>query len=273
MCGGNIDLDDGGGEARVRMASVVEPRWLDGTLRTADEVVFDNERWRAVGLRRTWYRDLLLDQREVPPSPAEVEGALARAAADDLEHAVPFENDDLASFLARLRSLARWMPELDLPTFEDSALRELLPILCPGRRSFAELRRAPWLDTLRGLLTAPQLAALERHAPERLPVPSGSLLRLRYEPGEPPVLEARIQEMFGLGETPRVAAGRVAVLLHLLAPNRRPQQITDDLESFWNRTYPEVRKELRARYPRHAWPEDPWNASPERRPASRRRSK
>jgi ATP-dependent helicase HrpB len=91
-----------------------------------------------------------------------------------------------------------------------------------------------------------------------------------YADLERPVLAARIQEMFGLAETPRVGRGRVAVLLHLLAPNGRPQQVTADLASFWSRTYPEVRKELAGRYPRHAWPLDPWNAPAERRPARRR---
>ena len=90
-----------------------------------------------------------------------------------------------------------------------------------------------------------------------------------YEEGRPPVLAARIQELFGLTETPRLGGGRVKVLLHLLAPNYRPQQVTDDLASFWANTYPQVRKELRARYPRHAWPEDPYAAPPERRPRRR----
>jgi ATP-dependent helicase HrpB len=111
---------------------------------------------------------------------------------------------------------------------------------------------------------------VEREAPERLEVPSGSHITLKYEVGRPPVLAVRIQELFGLAETPRVAGGRVRVLLHLLAPNYRPQQVTDDLASFWANTYPQVRKELRGRYPKHAWPEDPWTAQAERRP--RRRS-
>src|SRR6185295_17467621 len=97
-------------------------------------------------------------------------------------------------------------------------------------------------------------------------VPSGSQLPLRYDPGQPPILAVRIQELFGLRETPRIAGGRVAVLLHLLAPSMRPQQVTDDLRSFWDNTYPQIRKELRRRYPKHAWPEDPWTAPPQRRP-------
>jgi ATP-dependent helicase HrpB len=99
-----------------------------------------------------------------------------------------------------------------------------------------------------------------------LEVPSGSRLTLKYEEGRPPVLAVRIQEVFGLLDTPRIAGGRVKVLLHLLAPNYRPQQVTDDLASFWRNTYAQVRKELRARYPKHAWPEDPFKATAERRP-------
>ena len=110
----------------------------------------------------------------------------------------------------------------------------------------------------------------EREAPERLPVPSGSRIRLRYEEGKAPVLAARIQEVFGLLETPTVAGGRVKVLMHLLAPNQRPAQVTQDLASFWANTWPQVRKELRGRYPKHAWPEDPLTAQPESRPRRRR---
>jgi ATP-dependent helicase HrpB len=110
------------------------------------------------------------------------------------------------------------------------------------------------------------VASVERNAPETIAVPSGSRIRLRYEPGRPPVLAVRLQELFGLAETPTVAGGRIKVLLHILGPNFRPVQITQDLRSFWDVTYAQVRKDLRARYPRHAWPEDPWSASPERRP-------
>src|SRR5206468_10774236 len=138
------------------------------------------------------------------------------------------------------------------------------------RKSLAELRQADWLGAIEGRLTFAQRQAVEREAPERLTVPSGSRIALRYEEGRPPVLAVRIQEVFGLGETPRVAGGRVRVLLHLLAPNFRPQQVTDDLASFWANTYPLVRKELRARYPKHAWPDDPLAAAPQSRPQRKR---
>jgi ATP-dependent helicase HrpB len=162
------------------------------------------------------------------------------------------------------------MPELQLPSLNEADLRELLSWLSPGRRSLAELRSADWLKAFEERLTHIQRQAVEREAPERLAVPSGSHIAMHYELGRPPVLAVRIQELFGLMETPRIAGGRVPVLLHLLGPNYRPQQVTDDLRSFWTNTYPQVRKDLRARYPRHAWPEDPRSAEPESRPRRKR---
>jgi ATP-dependent helicase HrpB len=161
------------------------------------------------------------------------------------------------------------MPELGLPPLDDEQLRELLPQLAAGRRSLDELRAAPWLAAMKGLFTWPQLQALEREAPERIEVPSGSRIAIQYQPGRPPILAVRIQEVFGLLETPRVAGGRVPVLMHLLAPNMRVAQVTDDLASFWKNTYALVRKDLRARYPKHAWPEDPYTAVAQRRPGKR----
>ncbi|HXO26566.1 MAG TPA: ATP-dependent helicase C-terminal domain-containing protein, partial [Thermoanaerobaculia bacterium] len=259
-------------EDLVTLASEVAPEWLPAErLRVTVEMAFDPARERVAAWRRTRYEDLLLDEREVPPpDPDSAAALLAAAAAVRLPAALPLEEPEVAAFLARARCLADWMPELALPRLDDEAIASLLPELARGRRSFAELRRAPLLEQLRGALTHAQLAALDREAPERLAVPSGSRIRLVYEVGKPPVLAARIQEVFGLAETPRIAAGRVPVLLHLLAPNLRPQQVTADLRSFWENTYPQVRRELQGRYPRHAWPQDPWNAPPRRGPAPRR---
>jgi len=270
-----VELDAGSSgtlsEALVRKASEVEPAWLPAErLRTTIDLEFDESRDRVAAWKRTCYEDLIIAEAEIPPpDAAETARVLAAAAAERLDRALPLEDPEVASFLARVRSLADWMPELALPRFTEDELRDLLPALAAGRKSFAELRRAPLLDVLQGALSYQQLEAVRREAPERLEVPSGSQIRIAYEPGKPPVLAARIQEMFGLAETPRVAAGRIPVLLHLLAPNGRPQQVTHDLRSFWENTYRQVRKELAGRYPRHAWPEDPWNAKPQRRPQRR----
>jgi ATP-dependent helicase HrpB len=112
-------------------------------------------------------------------------------------------------------------------------------------------------------LSPRQRHALDRDAPERFRLPSGRSARVTYDRDKPPALAARIQDLFGLGSTPRVAAGRVRVVVEILAPSNRPVQITDDLDGFWKRTYPEVRKQLRGRYPKHAWPESPWEGAAE----------
>ncbi len=269
-----VELDAGRGgtaaEALVRLASEVDPAWLPAAaLRTTVEVAFDAGRERAVAWKRTRFEDLILSEAEAPPPPAEAERVLVEAATGQLDRALALDDPGVLHFLARVRCLREWMPELGLPGFAPEDLIALLPALATGKRTFAELRRAPLLDALRGALTWQQLQTLEREAPERLEVPSGSHIQVTYEPGRPPVLAARIQELFGLAETPRLAAGRVPVLMHLLAPNHRPQQVTHDLRSFWENTYPQVRKELQGRYPKHAWPDDPWTAKPQRKPVRR----
>jgi ATP-dependent helicase HrpB len=261
-----LDLEEvGRSEALVRQASLVRREWLPAErLRITIDVEFDALRERVVAWRRTRFDDLVLDEAATSiPAGVDAGAILAREAAVRLDRSLRLD-DAATEFLARVRFLQQAMPELELPTFGDDPLRELLPWLCAGRVSFDEVRKAPALAALQARLTQAQLAAVEREAPERWRAPGGSWITLHYEPGKPPVLAARIQQLFGLKQTPRVAGGRVNVLLHLLAPNMRPQQITGDLASFWMNTYPQVRKELKRRYPKHAWPDDPVTAAPQR---------
>jgi ATP-dependent helicase HrpB len=267
-----IDVDASQTETLVRQASAVERVWLPAEqVSVSIDVAFDTATERVTARKRVRFADLVLEETQAAlPDGEQTARVLADAALAQLERALPPDDSAVGLYLTRLRCLREWLPELHLPAFDASDMGELLTWLCPGCRSFADLRKADWFQALQGRLTHAQRQAVEREAPERLEVPSGSRIALRYEVGRPPVLAVRIQEVFGLRETPRVAAGRVPVLLHLLAPNYRPQQVTDDLTSFWTNTYPQVRKELRARYPKHAWPEDPWTALPESRPRRRR---
>ena len=132
------------------------------------------------------------------------------------------------------------------------------------------IRQAPLGTLLQDGLAYPLDRMLEQHAPRAITVPTGNDIRLTYAKSERPVLAVRLQEVFGWIDTPRVAGGRVAVVMHLLAPNYRPVQITDDLKSFWSNAYFQVRKDLRVRYPKHSWPEEPLRAKPEAK--GRRRS-
>ena len=270
-----VSLDDRSGprsEALVRIASAVERDWLPAErLREETVLEFDEERERVGAHRRVLFDDLILDDKEIPIQ--DLDGAtalLAAVAASRIGEVLPIGDPSWDSLVERLRFLRQACPDLALPAADAETFTELLPLLSSQKRSFEDLRRGPWAALLLGALTHAQKSALDREAPERLAVPSGNLIRLDYSDPARPILAARIQELFGLAETPRLARGRVPVLLHLLAPNGRPQQVTADLASFWKTTYAEVRKELAARYPRHAWPLDPTTAPAERRPRPRR---
>lgn len=263
-----LEVANLGREHLVRIASEVRPEWLSGPKRRAEQKLhFDEGSARVVAEQCELYGDLILDRR---PATLRRDAAsarvLAKAAGEQLERALDFQGKAYTELVARLRCLGEWMPELELPQPNDAFWLEQLEGLCAGKLSFAELRKVSLVDSLRGAMSWKQLEALERHAPERVQVPSGNHVRLVYEPGRSPVLAARIQELFGWRSAPRIANGKVGLLLHLLAPNMRPQQVTEDLESFWNTTYAEVRKDLRRRYPKHDWPEDPWSAKAKRRP-------
>jgi len=121
------------------------------------------------------------------------------------------------------------------------------------------------LPALKAKLSREQARLLDERAPLAITVPSNSRVALDYSSGDQPVLAVKLQELFGLADTPTIANGRIRVLLHLLSPARRPVQITQDLKGFWNTGYPLVKKDLKGRYPRHPWPDDPWNAMPTKR--------
>jgi ATP-dependent helicase HrpB len=263
-----IDVDAGQAETLVRLASAVERDWLSADrLRESIDVEFDEAGGRVVAWKRTRFEDLVIAERLAnAPDGDQVTVVLIDASLHNLERVLPTPDSPAGQFRTRVRCLRAWMPELGLPEYNDADLREVLAWLAPGRRSLEDLTRADWEEAFRSKLTHAQRQAVEREAPERIEVPSGSRIAVTYEEDRPPVLAVRVQELFGLADTPRVAGGRVKVLLHLLAPNYRPQQVTDDLASFWANTYPVVRKELRARYPKHAWPDDPLAAEPQRRP-------
>ena len=245
-----------------RLASGVKREWLPADqLVTAQEVIFDDESEKLLARKQTRFADLVLDDTQGHfADESHAAEVLAAACVRQWPKAAPSPDSPAGRFLLRVRCVNEWLPDAGLPVLDEMTLQAMLPEVCRNRRSVDAVRAGPWLDHLRGAFSYQQLQLIEREAPERVEVPTGSLIALEYQPGRPPVLAVRIQEVFGLTDTPRVGGGRVKVLLHLLAPNHRPQQVTDDLASFWANGYPQVRKELRARYPKHSWPDDPLTA-------------
>lgn len=212
----------------------------------------------------TRFAQLLLGARQqAPPRDAETAEQLLRGIAGLGLGCLPW-SARAGSLKARVRFLRLACPELGLPDFSDAALLVTLgtwlgPML-QGCARLSELSAATLEQALLNQLDHAQRRALDTHAPLELLVPSGQHRALSYDDTEAPVLAVKLQELFGLADTPCVAMGRVPVVLHLLSPRQIPIQVTRDLRSFWSRTYPEVRKELKGRYPRHPWPEDPWTA-------------
>ncbi len=255
---------------RVRQAHAVDVSDLAAVLPQAlsetRRVRFDPQRAAVVGVVEQRFADLLLaEQVGVALQPDEAAAELARAAVARFEQV--FRPDAAGRrTLARLRLAARVLGEQDWPRLDEAGLRGLLAEQCAGRRSLAELEQLDWSAVLLGRLDWRQRRQLDAELPERIAAPSGRRVAIDYAaadgPEAAPVLAVKLQELFGLEQTPRIARGRLALLLHLLAPNGRPVQVTRDLASFWRQVYPEVRRDLRGRYPKHPWPEDPLSARP-----------
>jgi ATP-dependent helicase HrpB len=233
---------------------------------TVDVERFDKDRERVTATRRTQYRDLVLAERRLPrPNAGRAASILAEAAVAQMTSLLPMDRPPLGPWIERVRLLAEHVPELQIAPIDPAMVARVLREQCAERTSFAQLRKLDWVEILAKTLDWKQRRALDSDVPETLGVPSGLSVRVDYQSGGPPILAVRIQEMFGALETPTIARGRVPVLLHLLAPNMRPSAVTQDLPNFWREVYPEVRKQLRGRYPKHAWPEDPLSAQPGKR--------
>ena len=265
--------------ATVSMASGVHQDWLEQDFPHAfaegEEVIFDPARGAAVSLQRRRFVDLVLKETQSKSGdPSELSRVLAEQAVRRLEEV--FRPDKGGrQLLARVTLAARMLEEAGpWPDLTRAGKRSLLTGQSLGRHSLAELRQVDWGAVINGALTNAQRRLLGVELPERITVPSGRQLTLDYaaalEADMAPVLAVKLQEMFGQTETPTICRGRLPLTLHLLAPNGRPAQITRDLKSFWKVGYPTVRKELRGRYPKHPWPEDPLSAEATHR-AKRRR--
>lgn len=263
-------LDAGRAEGVIYLAAPVEPAALRTHLathiRTEDRVCWDEQQEAVVASREERLGEIVLHSRRLEEAAPEARQAAMLAGVRRLGLQVLPWTPEARGLQSRVLSLRHWLPEEDWPDLSDQVLADTLdqwlaPYLA-GMSRREHLGRLDLFSILRDRLDWQQGQRLEASAPTHLEVPSGSRLRLRYVPGESPVLAVKLQEMFGLADTPRVAGGRVPVTLQLLSPAQRPIQVTQDLRGFWERTYAEVKKELKGRYPKHPWPDDPWNATP-----------
>lgn len=267
-----LDLRHETRDSLIFAAAPLDPRVLEedypGQFQRVRNVRWNEERAAVEAFEERRFGAIVLERRSVPVQPEDAVPALLAAVRQRGLDALPW-SESARRLRLRMQSLRAWMPELALPDVSDERLLEnledwLAPYL-QTKRKLDALSEDELSQALASMFDYEQRKQLDAQAPDSLTVPSGQTRRLEYIPGEPPVLAVKLQELFGLADTPRVAGGRVPVTLHLLSPAGRPIQVTQDLHGFWERTYPEVKKELKGRYPKHPWPDDPWSATPTHR--------
>jgi ATP-dependent helicase HrpB len=258
-----VDIEDRRerGLPLVRLASAIEPEWLldlfPSRIRERNSIQWNRESERVEAVSALLYDNLVIEQSQSVAEPTLAAALLAQKATEvGISRFVDAE--EVEAFLARVAFAAE---HSSLQALGDGDVRAALVSLCQGLCSFRELESAArsggLLRVLERRLPSEAARVLNQVAPARIRLPGGRQLRVRYARNQAPWAASRLQDFFGLRETPRVAGGRVSLVLHLLAPNHRPVQTTTDLAGFWQRLYPKVRRELSRRYPKHAWPEQP----------------
>jgi ATP-dependent helicase HrpB len=263
-------LDAGETEGQVYLAAPVSldtlRAQLSSHIRNEEVVRWDAQQQAVLSRREERFGALVLESKPIPRADLEKQRTAMLEGVRRLGiEALPWTRE-AREWQARVLSLRRWLPDEDWPDVSDAALgatlEDWLAPYLDGITRRDHLGRLDLVSILKATLDWSAGQRMEEGAPTHVTVPSGSSLRLEYTPGESPVLRVKLQEMFGCADTPRVAFGRVPVTLHLLSPAQRPIQVTQDLHGFWERTYAEVKKELKGRYPKHPWPDDPWKAVP-----------
>lgn len=269
------DVEDAGAESRIRLAAPLPPKeWLPHFSDSiAEEAVVAWDRGsKAVRARvRRRLGAILLEESPMPSPPADkVAEALLSGIREEGLGILPWTK---AARQYQERAVFARRGDPSWPDLSDEGLlatmEEWLAPYLDGMKSAADLRRLNLKEILESLIPWPQRRELEDLAPTHWTVPSGSRIPIDYSDPEAPVLAVRLQELFGLPDTPRIAGGRVPLTLHLLSPAQRPVQVTRDLASFWSSAYFEVRKDLKGRYPKHYWPDNPLEAQATRRAKTR----
>ncbi len=259
----HMDARDGLG--KIFLASPLNPRDLAERIEQREVIKWDTDDGGLTATMDLRIGNIILKSTPLPdPDPERKAQAICDAVRKEGDHLLDW-NEEVEQWQNRVLSLKKWRPVDGWPDVSKETLLAtvddwLMPYVAQVK-SPQDLKKINLAQALEYHLSFDQQADMKRLAPTHLHVPSGSHVKLLYRPdGEAPVLAVRLQELFGLADTPMVNEEKNAVLIHLLSPGYKPVQVTADLKSFWNNAYFDVRKELKRRYPKHSWPEDPWSA-------------
>ena len=249
---------------KIFLASPLNPRDLQSLVKEVENISWNTKNGGITAAKELRIGNIVLQSLPLDdPSEEEIVEAISLAVAKEGERLLNF-NEEVEQWQNRVLSVRKWNKDEIWPDVSTNTLLQTNKVwLSPylhGIKKPEDLKKLNLLDILHYSLDAQKQAALNTLAPTRIKVPSGSNLKIKYEAnGNPPILAVRLQEVFGLAETSRINGGKQALLMHLLSPGYKPVQITSDLKNFWDNTYFEVKKELKRRYPKHAWPDDPWS--------------
>ncbi len=241
----------------LSLATAIEVDWLrelfPEDLASDLHVEFDSTTKRVQAAELMSFRGLALSAKRVDPPPAEAAARLL--AGEILAGRLPLPNWDhgVEQWLARLHLLCRHCPELQLPDLTEDDRKDIIEQLCHGAVSYKDIKEREVKPLVMSWLSGTQRELLDKHAPERLTLPNGRTPKVVYEDGKSPHIALRIQELYDVNQTPKVALGRVPVLVHILTPGMKPVQITQDLAGFWREHYPRLKSELQRKYPKHLW--------------------
>ncbi len=241
----------------LSLATAIEPAWLaelfPEDIESDLRVQFDPTQKRVVAAELQRFRGLALSAKRVEPPPADAAAHIL--AQEILAERLPLPNWDHAveQWLARLNFLCANCPDLQLPPFTDEDKQHIIEQLCHGAVSYKEIKERDVMPVVTSWLSHAQRGLLDKHAPERLSLPNGRTPKVTYENGRSPFISMRIQELYDVNQTPKIAMGRVMVTVHILTPGMKPIQVTQDLANFWREHYPKIKSELARRYPKHLW--------------------
>jgi ATP-dependent helicase HrpB len=242
----------------LNLNTAIEEAWLKELFpedfQDAGGVIYDEQQRRVLARKERRFRDLVLESKQTSDEPPEGQAAaiLAREVMAGRIELTEW-NESVEHWITRVNCLAKWWPELEVNPITEADRATLIEQICYGSYGARELKDKPVMPILRDWLLPEQLAVLDEYLPERIEMANGRKARVRYEKDGPPVLSARIQELYGVSSKFTLGHGRVAVKIEVLAPNQRPIQVTDDLSNFWREQYPKIKTELSRRYPRHEW--------------------
>jgi len=228
-------------------------QWRPGSIHAGSSVEWDPRERRVVALETVQYRDLVLDSKPAQDPPASLAAELLAREIFEGNLVLKRWDRSVEQWIARLHTLADAFPEYELPRVGAEERLAVLEQICYGAFSYKKIKDRAVMPALQSLLGSHQRDLLDRLVPTRLQLPNGKRARIRYETSQKPVLSAQLQHLYDITENPSLAEGRIPLTVEILAPNQRPVQVTEDLVSFWETTYPQVRKDLRGRYPKHEW--------------------